>query len=129
MIEHRVERKKDKLRVVLEIPLGELLAHLGPKEVVYRALLRDYSERVVEDILEIGRIIEQEPENGIVKWFDDHKGYGYISGYDSTDIFVHWHGIAGDGYKTLKSGQAVRFKRRMGKQTMEAVDVELKPDE
>jgi cold shock protein len=124
MLEHRIERRKDKLRVVLEVPLGELLGQLGPNETTYRARLNEYSERVVEDILEVGRLIEQEPENGVVKWFDDAKGYGFISGHDSTDIFVHWHGIAGDGYKSLQAGQAVRFKRRMGKETFEAVDVE-----
>lgn len=128
MFEHRIERKKDKLRVVLELPLGELLAHLGPKSDIYRARLTEYSARMVTDVLEVGQLISEEPENGIVKWFDDAKGYGFIRGHDSTDIFVHWHGIAGDGFKSLKSGQIVRFKRRMGKETFEAVDVELLPD-
>jgi len=48
---------------------------------------------------------------GIVKWFNDKKGYGFVvvEG-DSKDIFVHHSAIQGDGFKTLKEGERVQFE-------------------
>jgi len=48
---------------------------------------------------------------GTVKWFNDAKGFGFIQQDDGgEDVFVHFSGISGDGYKTLKEGQAVTFE-------------------
>jgi len=48
---------------------------------------------------------------GIVKWFDDKKGFGFITGEDSdADIFVHYSAIVSDGYKTLTEGQKVTYE-------------------
>lgn len=48
--------------------------------------------------------------NGVVKWFDDRKGYGFITSEDGTDIFVHWSGIVSDQkFKKLKEGQNVSY--------------------
>lgn len=47
--------------------------------------------------------------NGTVKWFNNQKGYGFITDSDDKDIFVHYTGIIADGFKSLTEGQAVTF--------------------
>ena len=46
---------------------------------------------------------------GTVKWFNNQKGYGFISDEQGNDIFVHFSGIKSDGFKSLDEGQAVEF--------------------
>lgn len=46
---------------------------------------------------------------GKVKWFNDQKGYGFISATDGKDYFVHHTNILGEGFKTLKEGASVQF--------------------
>jgi len=46
---------------------------------------------------------------GTVKWFNQRKGYGFISTPDGRDVFVHYSNIAGGGFKTLEEGDAVNF--------------------
>jgi len=46
---------------------------------------------------------------GTVKWFNDAKGYGFISRSDGPDVFVHYSAVQGDGFKTLSEGQQVEF--------------------
>lgn len=46
---------------------------------------------------------------GTVKWFNNQKGYGFISDEHGNDIFVHFSGIKSDGFKSLEEGQAVEF--------------------
>lgn len=46
---------------------------------------------------------------GKVKWFNAEKGYGFITGEDGKDVFVHFSAIQCEGYKTLEDGQAVSF--------------------
>jgi len=53
-----------------------------------------------------GRIEETE---GMVKWFDPRKGYGFIVGPDGQDIFAHFSAIEGDGFRALKDGAAVVY--------------------
>ena len=113
--------------MVVTVPIDELVGSLNTDG--YRGRLREYLDIVSKDILEVGKIISTEFETGIVHWFDDTKGYGFIRGYDSKDVFVHWRGIIGDGFKTLKAGQQVRFKRRQGRETLEAIEVELRSAE
>ncbi|MEM9070171.1 MAG: cold shock domain-containing protein [Myxococcota bacterium] len=56
-----------------------------------------------------------ELEIGIVKWFNNAKGWGFISrDEDGADLFVHYTQIRGDGYRTLRPGQQVRYLLRDG---------------
>lgn len=47
--------------------------------------------------------------NGTVKWFNADKGFGFIERGNGNDVFVHYFGIAGEGYKSLEEGQNVDF--------------------
>jgi len=47
---------------------------------------------------------------GTVKWFNDAKGYGFISQEGGEDVFVHYSAIQGDGYRSLDEGQEVEFE-------------------
>ena len=47
---------------------------------------------------------------GNVKWFNDQKGYGFISQENGPDVFVHFSAIEGEGFKSLEEGQAVEFE-------------------
>ena len=62
---------------------------------------------------------------GKVKWFDNKKGFGFISPDDgSKDVFVHFSAIAGqEGFKTLEEGDVVEFDVENGKQGMQAANV------
>lgn len=48
-------------------------------------------------------------QNGTVKWFNSDKGYGFISGEDGQDYFVHYSDILGEGYRFLEEGQSVLY--------------------
>ena len=60
---------------------------------------------------------------GTVKWFNAEKGYGFITGEDGADVFVHFSGIAGEGYKSLEEGQNVTFDITEGNRGLQAVNV------
>ena len=60
---------------------------------------------------------------GTVKWFDGKKGYGFIVGDDDSEIFVHFSGIQGDGYKILKEGQKVEYLVGQGAKGPQAENV------
>ena len=49
-------------------------------------------------------------EKGTVKWFNDAKGYGFIQRENGEDVFVHFSAIQGNGFRSLKEGQAVQFE-------------------
>jgi len=61
--------------------------------------------------------------SGTVKWFDDAKGYGFISSDDGKDIFVHHSAIDGEGRKTLSEGQRVDFDVVQGDKGPKATNV------
>jgi cold shock protein len=62
-------------------------------------------------------------ETGKVKWFNNAKGYGFITRDGGEDLFVHFKSIVGEGYKSLKEGDAVQFDVEQGAKGLQAVNV------
>ena len=60
---------------------------------------------------------------GQVKWFDQKKGYGFITREDGDDIFVHYSAIESQGFKTLNEGDEVEFEVAEGKKGLQATNV------
>ena len=60
---------------------------------------------------------------GKVKWFNNQKGYGFITPENGADVFVHHTAIQGEGYKSLEEGQAVEFEFTQGPKGDQAVNV------
>ncbi len=60
---------------------------------------------------------------GIVKWFSETKGYGFIEQEDGPDVFVHHSGINSDGFRTLNEGDQVTFEIEEGRKGPAAVNV------
>lgn len=63
--------------------------------------------------------------NGTVKWFNREKGFGFITGEDGKDVFVHFSQIKIDGYKTLEEGQEVTFDVAEGQKGPQAENVTI----
>ena len=64
-------------------------------------------------------------ETGTVKFFNNEKGYGFISREDGDDVFVHYSNIQGSGYRSLEEGQRVEFDIAPGRKGEEAQNVRL----
>jgi CspA family cold shock protein len=62
-------------------------------------------------------------ETGAVKWFNNAKGYGFISREGGEDVFVHYSAIEGDGFRSLEEGQRVEFAVEQGPKGLQAVHV------
>ena len=62
-------------------------------------------------------------EKGTVKWFNNTKGYGFITREGGEDLFVHFKSITGEGYKSLKQGDTVQFDVEQGTKGLQAVNV------
>ena len=60
---------------------------------------------------------------GFVKWFDTKKGFGFIKQPDGEDVFVHYSGIVGDGFKSLRAGEEVEFEVNQGPKGPQASNV------
>jgi len=57
---------------------------------------------------------------GIVKWFNEDKGFGFIQQQNGPDVFAHFRSIVGDGFKTLREGQEVEFSITQGQKGPQA---------
>ncbi len=60
---------------------------------------------------------------GTVKWFNESKGYGFISPEEGEDVFVHYSAITGEGFKTLREGDDVEFNVVQGPKGLQAEEV------
>jgi CspA family cold shock protein len=60
---------------------------------------------------------------GTVKWFNESKGFGFITREDGTDVFVHYASIQGNGFKSLAEGDAVNFDTENGPKGLKAINV------
>ena len=64
-------------------------------------------------------------ETGTVKWFNDEKGFGFITRAEGKDVFVHYKAISGEGRKSLHEGDKVSFRVTEGPKGPQAEDVEI----
>ena len=74
-------------------------------------------------MLTLGSRKEVEVAEGTVKWFNNDKGYGFISQPEGEDLFVHFSAIQTEGYKSLEEGQAVQFEVTQGPKGKQASNV------
>ena len=63
-------------------------------------------------------------EQGVVKWFNDTKGFGFIQRKGGDDVFVHFLAIQGDGHRSLRDGQRVEFSVVKGQKGFQAEEVQ-----
>jgi cold shock protein len=68
---------------------------------------------------------EQVMEQGTVKWFNDTKGFGFLSRQNDEDVFVHHTAIQSNGFRSLQEGQSVRFNVVKGPKGWQAENVEI----
>src|SRR5690606_31237727 len=87
--------------------------------VPVRAFPNIFSKSVQGDIHMSNR------QTGTVKWFNDEKGFGFITPQSGDDLFVHFRAIQSDGFKSLKEGQQVSFVATRGQKGMQAEEVQV----
>ena len=96
--------------------------------MAYKRILVDYDELVCYSyfvVINFGynRFLEDIVMKGTVKWFNNQKGYGFISDETGKDVFVHYSGLSGEGFKSLEEGQAVEFEVVDGAKGPQATNV------
>lgn len=83
----------------------------------FAVCLSFHNQKEVEDV--------SSKVTGTVKWFNDAKGYGFISQDNGEDVFVHYTAIQGDGFRTLREGQRVEFAVEKGPKGLHATQVRV----
>jgi len=78
-----------------------------------------YHRKLIGDRKEVISMAEE----GTVKWFNDRKGYGFISRAEGEDVFVHFSNIAQGGFRSLEEGDKVSFEVEQGERGSHAVNV------
>ncbi len=71
----------------------------------------------------IREVFVSDRKSGIVKWFNDRKGFGFIRVEEEQDVFVHYSALQGEGFKTLKEGELVEFDLVEGAKGPQAANV------
>jgi CspA family cold shock protein len=80
-------------------------------------------DRGIEDLRFLQEVRAMARLTGTVKWFNDAKGYGFISREGGPDVFVHFSAIQGNGFKSLAEGDRVEFEIVQGQKGPQAADV------
>ncbi len=73
----------------------------------------------------VGDLLETEDCKGRVKWFDARKGYGFVTGPNGEDVFVHFSQIHCEGFRTLKEGVTIHYELVRGDKGLYALNVKL----
>src|SRR5215212_5908543 len=125
---------------MLPVPAGEILRGSSPDCSIINCADEDVGFMVTEappSTTRSGFLLRWSPRNkegglqhmaqvGTVKWFNDDKGYGFISPDEGgEDLFVHHSGIAGNGFKSLDEGAKVSYEATQGNKGMQASNVSL----
>ena len=71
--------------------------------------------------------MSEQKMTGTVKWFNDAKGFGFLSQPGGKDVFVHYSAINGEGFRTLQEGQAVEYEEQNGPKGLFAAKVVMSP--
>jgi CspA family cold shock protein len=83
-----------------------------------------YAKETVIHFYVLGNKKMSTRQSGTVKWFNDEKGFGFITPESGPDLFVHFRAIQGNGFKSLKEGQKVTFVAVQGQKGMQADEVQ-----
>ena len=90
---------------------------------IYFYQLLCYSDYVAEDAILTYFLEVSNMNKGTVKWFNNQKGYGFISDETGSDVFVHFSGLNMEGFKTLEEGASVQYEIVQGAKGPQAVNV------
>src|SRR5271163_4235667 len=89
-----------------------------------RSRLQPLQQRSLQQQIQYKRKHSNMAEQGTVKWFNDAKGYGFISRQSGEDVFVHFSAIQSEGFRSLQEGQSVEFEVTKGPKGWQAENVQ-----